>query len=169
MAFALAKKEMKNEISVHDNFLLSYHVDAEDERIVFRTEYRDGSEIEKTDVTFEGVSAYHFEGDIFTSIIFDMEEMAPSSIYKQYEDLFDRKKNYGWPKNWKQKEESFEGYLTRLGLKSYWIQSSSGLDGFVIAKEMRKSTTANQAVDTTAVSAPRWSSRITLTFEERNE
>ena len=143
---------MNEQISVHDNILLGYDVDSQRKRIVFRTEYPHTEEKQKTDVIFEDVKAYHFEGDLFSTIIFDIEEIEPATAMKQIPEVFERRAKHGWPQGWEKKKESFEEFASRLDLKAYWIQSSYGLDGFVLAKSMKK-TSANQALQTTSASA----------------
>ena len=101
------------EISIHDNFLLSYFVDAEKAEIHFHTAYMDVDPNEYTDVVFAGVTAYHFECDNFQTILFDIYEARVNDIYNNNEDLFARLKNYGWPNlEFESKEEllhSMEG------------------------------------------------------------
>ena len=85
------------ETSVHDNFLLSYFVDAENKEICLHTKYPYGEEQEQTDVIFVGVAAYHFESDNLMSIIFDVEETTLEATYLKHQTLFERLRNYAWP------------------------------------------------------------------------
>lgn len=125
-----------SEPSVHDNFVLSYTVDGEARRITVRTEYRDREPNERTDVVFEGVLAYHFEGDTLNSILFDIEQAPLGHILDVHRELFARLKNRGWPVP---AYDSESGLLERLesdGVKAFVVHSSYGMDGFVLAKEM---------------------------------
>lgn len=146
---------MSEEISVHDNHLLGYEVDSTKGRIVFHTEYPHNEPKEKTDVIFEGVLAYHFEGDLFSSIIFDIEETKLEYALKQNVGLLERREKHGWPQGWERKNETLEEYLNRKELKVYGIQSSYGLDGLVFARSMKKQN-ANKAVVSTPLRAPRF-------------
>ena len=137
---------MNEKISVHDNRILGYEVDAINKSIIIKTDYGDSGNDEQTDIIFEGVLAYHFEGDLFRSIIFDVEEIDSESAIPS--DLLERKKNCGWPQGWDSKSESIGAYITRLNLKAFGIQSSYGLNGFVIAETMTKKI-ANQKVEPT--------------------
>src|SRR5262245_26994375 len=85
------------EISVHDNVILSYVVDAEGRRITLHTVYYDREPHERTDVVFSGVLAYHFEGDTFGTVLFEIGAVPIGQVFDDYEALFTRQKNYGWP------------------------------------------------------------------------
>lgn len=78
--------------SVHDNAVLSYTVDTEARKVTLRTAYYGHEPHESTVVVFSQVLAYHFEGDTFGTILFDIEERPPSDIYAAYRDLFQRRK-----------------------------------------------------------------------------
>lgn len=128
---------MCEDISVHDNILLGYEVDSTTRKIVLHTEYPHSVTKEKTDVVFEGVRAYHFEGDLFSSIIFDVEETELEYVLNQNQGLLERREKHGWPQGWERRKESLEEYLNRNGLRVYGLQCSYGLDGLVFAKSMK--------------------------------
>ena len=60
--------------SVHDNQIIAYEVDAESRRITLHTRFNQGELVEHTDILFDGVLAYNFEGDNFGNIIFSVAE-----------------------------------------------------------------------------------------------
>ena len=74
---------MTMDISVHDNFLVSYEVLCRQREIRLHTEFRDKEPIECTDVIFRGVEAYHFDHDNFETIIFDITEVPVEDILVQ--------------------------------------------------------------------------------------
>jgi hypothetical protein len=128
---------MAAEISVHDNLILSYTVECEQRRITLHTAFFDNEPNEYTDVTFSGVVAYHFEGDTFGTILFDISEVPPLTVYEDYEEVFVRRRNYGWPVlQYGAKEELLDKFNPE-GIKAYRISSSYGMDGFVLAREIR--------------------------------
>ena len=129
---------MSGQISVHDNILLGYEVCSETKKIILHTEFRDGGEEDRvtTDVVFTDVLGYHFEGDLFTSIIFGVWEESIDAALHHHPDLLERRVRYGWPQGWESKKESLEAYLKRKNLKVYRLQSSYGMDGFVMAASM---------------------------------
>jgi len=128
---------MSDEISVHDNFVLSYTVDCRERRITFRTAYLDGEKNEYTDIIFSGVTAYHFERDNLGSILFDVEKVSPERVYADYCDVFERNKNYGWLKIRYDTEVELMAALKAQAVKGFLIWSSYGMTGFVLAQEMR--------------------------------
>ncbi len=123
------------EISVHDNFVLSYHVDAQQKEIRLQTAYFDGDNDERTEVIFREVAAYHFECDNFSNVVFDIEETELSDIYKANLALFERLKNYGWPCLYNDAAGLLE-QMRHEGVKGFVIHASSGLCGWVWARAM---------------------------------
>ncbi len=122
--------------SVHDNLVLSYTVEAKERRVTLRTAYLDQEPHEHTLVIFSDVLAYHFEGDTFGTILFDIEEVSPADIYAAYPDVFVRRKHHGWPAVEYWTKEGLMDALQARGIKSYLISSSCGMDGFVMAAAM---------------------------------
>jgi phosphoglycolate phosphatase-like HAD superfamily hydrolase len=121
--------------SVHDNVLLSYTVDAKKAQIVLHTAYYDQ---ERTDVIFLGVEAYDFECDNFQNILFDIEEVEPTSLYDKHLERFERLKNHGWP--WisleiKSRDELLHA-LRERGVRGFEISSTLGLEGWVWARSI---------------------------------
>jgi hypothetical protein len=126
------------EISIHDNYLLSYFVDAEKAEIHLHTAFLDGDANEYTDVIFAGVAAYHFESDNFKTILFDIHESELSDIYEGEQNLFERLKNYGWPTLKYESKEELLTLMQKRGVKGFVIHSSYGLSGWIWAKSMTK-------------------------------
>lgn len=122
--------------SVHDNFILSYEVRCDTKEIRLRTEYRDRSPIEKTDVVFSGVEAYHFEGDNFQNIILDIMESTPSELVAKNAELFERGRKYGWPGTWNSSPEKLLAFINARQLQGYELYSSYGMTGWVLAVRM---------------------------------
>lgn len=127
------------EISVHDNFLVSYEVCCERREIRLHTEFRDvGEPFEHTDVIFTGVSAYHFWQDCFDNIIFDIDETAPETIFRDHRVEFEAGWKYGWPGDWGKTEQSALAHFREHGVRGFILQSSCGMDGWILAKKMEK-------------------------------
>ncbi len=127
------------EISVHDNFLVSYEVLSEQRQIRLHTEFRDkGEPFEHTDVVFTGVSAYHFWQDCFANIIFDIDETAPEAVYNGHRAEFEAGWRYGWPGDWGKTEEAALAYFRKHGVRGFTLQSSCGMAGWILAKTMEK-------------------------------
>ena len=127
------------DISVHDNFLISYSVLCQKREIHLNTTFLDKEPYEYTDVIFSGVNLYHFECDNFQTIIFDIEEAEIEDIYSEYEYLFSRLKNYGWITfAYESKEDLFQKMCEKK-VKAFTINSSYELVGWIWAEKMRKS------------------------------
>ena len=130
------------EISVHDNFLISYEVLCEEREIHLHTAFLDSEPHEYTDVIFHGVAAYHFAGDNLHTIIFNVEEVDVEEIYSEYEGMFVESKNYAWPMPY----ASREALLRKMNdekVRGFIIHSSYGLGGWIWARGMRKELKGN--------------------------
>lgn len=127
------------ELSVHDNFLVSYEVLCEQREIRLHTEFRDvalGAPFEYTDVVFRGVFAYHFQQDTLMNIIFDIEEVAVTDILEKSQALFAAGRPYGWPRVEGSPQPNLEAYLSANDVRGFEIASSYGLSGWVLAQSM---------------------------------
>lgn len=120
------------EISVHDNRIISYTVYSDLREIRICTEFED----EFTDVIFSDVEIYHFEGDNFRNIIFDIYEEDLTESYEQNSNLFSKLKNYGWIKFTYNSKKDLILKVKEMNLKAFVIHSSFGLNGFVWAKNL---------------------------------
>ena len=124
------------EISVHDNWLVSYCVQAKKKEIRFHTVYPEQDPPEATDVIFTGVVAYQFEGDNFQNIISDVEEIEVEAVYDQNRAMFEKGQKYCWPGAWNNSEESVLTYLAENDIKAYSLWPAMGMGGWVLAKSM---------------------------------
>jgi len=129
---------MAQEISVHDNHLVAYTVLAKEHKIVLQTEYRDREPPEFTDVVFDEVLAYHFENDLFGTIIFDVKEVDLTELLKENTTLFDNGWRYGWPRGWEKQKEDITDFVIRMDMRAYEISASYGMTGWVLARKMNK-------------------------------
>jgi hypothetical protein len=126
------------ERSVHDNRIIRYLVDSEHRRIVLYTKFDDERDPpEFTDIVFEGVLAYHFEGDNFDNIIFSVEESSLSKLMSENRELFIRGRDYHWPGSWNESPEAALHYFESEGGRAFAISSSYGMAGWVVAQECR--------------------------------
>jgi len=125
-------------LSVHDNTCSGYRFDGEARTLTIETEYPSGAEREgKTDVIFEGVWCHHLESVQDGNIIFDIEAVELSRLEQEFRGLFERLRNYGWPRL-EMKQDSLSEIIARHHLKAYRIGSSYGMEGFVIAESVRQ-------------------------------
>lgn len=131
---------MKNsrEISIHDNSLLGYEVDAAKQKITLRTEFIEASTSEKTDVIFSDVIAYHFVNDSFSTILYGIKEIDSNQIVMENWMAFEEGwKSSGWPGEWATSKEKASAYISQNSIQGFSIESSIGMSGWVLAKSMR--------------------------------
>ncbi|QIF03031.1 hypothetical protein [Roseimicrobium sp. ORNL1] len=124
-------------LSVHDNNIYSYEFDSRSRNLVLRTVFKFTEPHEFTDVWFLDVWCHHLEGVLGGDIIERIVEWGLDYELKNFGDLFDRLKNQiGWPPvDWN--KETLHEAVARLNLRVWHINPSYGMEGFVIAKEMR--------------------------------
>ncbi len=126
-------------VSIHDNKLISYTVNEEKSEILFKTIFQDSAPSEYTNVTFSNVAAYYFENHSLSlgTIIFDMEETEANSIMEANWNKIEEGKKYGWPGGWASTKDNASAYFKENNIKGYYINSSCGLCGWVLAENMK--------------------------------
>ena len=124
----------EKKISIHDNFLLGYEVRNTEREIVLKTEYREGHSTDRTDVVFTHVIAYSLIDDAFDTILFDVAEMDVNTFLEENWDVFEAGRKSGWPGNWVSSIENTKTYLAQNSIRAYSIESSVGMNGWVLAK-----------------------------------
>ena len=125
------------ERSVHDNRIVAYQVDAERRRIVLHTRDEEPVPAEQTDIVFEGVLAYYFEGDNLGSILAGVKEIALEQLVGKNRALFEREHKYAWPGPWNTSPEASLHHFQSNGAKAFEISSYYGLAGWVVADACR--------------------------------
>ena len=124
-------------LSVHDNLLVSYEVQCEKRVITLRTEFREKSKTKEfTNVVFKGVEAYHFQGDAFGNIIFDVAEFPTEQLLKDFGSEVSELYRYNARPEWASNLASAPEHLESEGIKGFVLSSSYGLGGWILAKEM---------------------------------
>ena len=130
--------------SIHDSLLIGYEVDGKKRTIVLHTEPHQGGGEAFVDVIFTGVVAYQFEGDAMGNIIFEIEP-APASDYDETATvIIEQQRQHGGMPQWDAKTETLQQHCDRCGLKLFNIQSSYGLDGWVMAATMTKAVVTDR-------------------------
>jgi hypothetical protein len=127
------------EISVHDNFVKSYSVDADKREIILHTVYRGGGANESTDIVFSDVAAYRLTGDNFQTILFDVTETSLEQVLEMDRSVFAAEKNYAWPIHYQTESDLLEN-MSGQGMRAFLVHSSYGMGGWVWAKSMNKVT-----------------------------
>jgi len=109
-------------------------VDGKTRTITLHTEPHQGGGEAFVDVIFAGVVAYQFEGDAMSNIIFGIELALPEYADEIAKMIVEQQRQHGIMPDWNRTGETLEQHCDRAGLTLFSIQSSYGLDGWVIAK-----------------------------------
>ena len=117
---------------VHDNEILSYYVDICNKTLQISTKYCDK---EKTLITFTGFIAHRFENVTYSNIILGITQVHIDYFINENMDMLNDGLRYAFPIFARNCEE-LRAYLKENEQKVFEISSSSGLSGFVIAKEI---------------------------------
>ena len=116
---------------LHDNRILRYCADFEAHTLRMDTQTEAG---EKVSVHFTGLLAHWFENVIQDNILFGMDEISVGGFFERYKDLLDGTISYGFPACCSIKE--LRERMEREKIRSFVIDASLGLCGFVLAKEV---------------------------------
>ena len=119
--------------SVHDNVILSYRVDLQNDQIIIYTEYDNSRIVKETDIIFTDVFGHRFEQPLKGSIILCISESPISSFVEGNSELLLKSKDYGWPAMFESLEE-LQQVLIEGDYKYIDLMSSYGMNGWVVAK-----------------------------------
>lgn len=106
------------------------------QEIHFHTAFSGQEPPELTDVVFTGVVGYQFERDNFQTIISSIEETEAEIIYAEERETFEAGRKYCWPGVWNTSDETVLTYLIENEIKGFYLASSLGMVGWVLAKSM---------------------------------
>ncbi len=123
--------QMQSFDNLHDNRVLRYCADFEAHTLHMDTQAEDG---EMVSIHFTGLLAHWFENVIQYNILFGMDEISVDGFFEQYEALLDHYLQYGFPACCN--AEELRERMTREKIRTFVIDSSLGLCGFVLAQEV---------------------------------
>lgn len=119
--------------SLRDNLLVSYEVSSEDHRIVLRTECRRTVPVERTEVRFAGVEAYHFRDDAFGGAVIGLETVPVEKVLSEHRaEIAASAPRAGW--RWAADLETAADVLRAEQVQGFELTSSRGLSGWVLAR-----------------------------------
>ena len=119
--------------NLHDNEILSYEVNLRNKNIIISTNYYG---TKTANIYFNEVLAHNFENEISYSTICELGEYSSiNSFIRDYSDLLERGKSQSWPMDYKTFDELEEKLIKGL-YKCYFISSSYGLSGWILAKSV---------------------------------
>ena len=117
--------------------MVAYEVDGERRRIVLHTQFEAKESVERTDIIFENVVAYYFEGDNFGTILLSVDELSIPELVASNRHLFEEGSRYAWPGPWNNSLEESVRYMQAAGAKAFQICSAYGLGGWAVAASCR--------------------------------
>lgn len=125
---------------VHDNQIVSYHVDVDDHilTLVTRSEAK-----ETTEIVFTGWMAHRFENVSRSNIIFGITQVTIDYYINTNEDFLKESMRYAFPACFNS-IGALRQHLIEGKYNIYEVSSSQGLTGTVIAKDI-KINVSNQA------------------------
>jgi hypothetical protein len=124
---------------LHDALLVGYEVDGERGRLILSLRPHHGSAPGPFRIEFEGVFAHRFDAPLLPAIVLDLEQApAQALIEEEWDDIQLRARRNGWPGGpWKIGDlQAARAWVEREGLKAYWLSSSYGLDGWILARSV---------------------------------
>ena len=125
-----------NEISIHDNIVTGYTVSCTERRLTIHTAFREAQPNERTDVVFHEVETYHFPREDMSTILFGIAECPIEQILEEFSLEFESGKEFAWPGFWNKSPEACIKHYSERNCRAWWISSSIGMEGFVIAQSM---------------------------------
>lgn len=123
---------------IHDNIITAYQVDFEEERLILKTKYCEGSAHELTDVIFSGYFAHTFIHAFKGSILLDIEERSMERFWESEGELLEANRSYAWPIWYQTKhtKEELTDFLQENDYRIFEISSAYGLSGWVLSRNM---------------------------------
>ncbi len=117
---------------VHDNEIISYQVDLHNKTLQLFTKYQSA---EKASILFTEVMAHRFEDVIYCNIINRISQLSIDYFINENRELLEESRKYAFP-IYTDNIEALQSRLKEKELKIFQIDSTLGLCGFVIAKEI---------------------------------
>lgn len=126
--------------SVHDNVVDAIEVRPFDGTLTIRTRnpYATSDAPDVTEVRFDGVAAYSLKDVLFRTgnILFDIVEEPILDLFAASASDLAEGARYGWPDLLGDSPEQKAESARQLGLRAWEINSSLGMSGWVVAREM---------------------------------
>lgn len=126
--------------SFHDDFVVAYEVNCESRQIKLHTkpDPRDVAKREQPPRTiiFNGVEGYQFENDAFGNIIFSLAAISIEQVLTDHGSRIVESYRAAGAPGWAADLASATRALKANGVKGFYLNSSYGLSGWVLAKEV---------------------------------
>jgi hypothetical protein len=122
--------------NVHDNEIISYEINLQKKEIVLHTKKNNTCILRKVNIVFSNVFAHYFKYEVSGSIVLGIENGELVDFLSDNKELLTEGYNYCWPSDYSTLEELMEK-LESEGYSYFIINSSYGLNGWVLAKETK--------------------------------
>ncbi len=116
----------------HDSKVLNYQVNFE---CLILEVYVENEQNEQRKVIFEDFFMFHFEDQLPNSILLDIVEDDIDMFCRENNDLLEKGKDYYWGIDYDNFQQ-LNNHLKDNNYRYFKIQSSYGLNGWVLAKEL---------------------------------
>jgi hypothetical protein len=124
--------------TLHDHHVRSFSVDANAKTLRLGTAWPHAAGPAFAEGVFEGVEAYVMVGDALGTIIFDVEEVDPVSLYEEFgASMRLTYERSGGHAPWVRAVDTAREFLNARSIKGYAVNSSIGLTGAVWAEGYR--------------------------------
>lgn len=117
---------------VHDSKILSYQINFETLKIEMTIDTETGQQAK---IVFHDICIYYFKDQLPGSILLDLVEEDINQFAHENKKVLETGKDYYWPIDYNQEEELIH-YLQNNDYRYYKIQSSYGLNGWVLSKSV---------------------------------
>jgi len=117
---------------IHDSKILNYQVNFEYLILEINVENEQNEQIK---IIFEDFFVFHFEDQLSKSILLDIVEEDVDMFCRENKVLLEKGKNYYWPIDYDNFKE-VDNHLKNNNYRYFKIQSSYGLNGWVLAKKL---------------------------------
>ncbi|WP_288394139.1 hypothetical protein [uncultured Vagococcus sp.] len=121
----------EDEIMIHDYSILDYNINFKEKKIKFTFQ----KEEKYSTVEFFEFLTYNFNFPLEFNIIYEIQQYSIENFLDTNKELLDKWKNQFWPIDY-ENEIELKKYLIDNNYNYYYISSSYGLEGWVLAKDI---------------------------------
>jgi hypothetical protein len=120
---------------VHDSLLVGYSVNSESQELVLSLRPHHGSAPSPFKITFSGAVAHCFDAPLLPAILYDIISVPAEQLITDEWPLIEHgQRATGWPGSWAVSLVSATHFAQSSNLQGFYINSSFGLSGWVLAK-----------------------------------
>lgn len=123
--------------TIHDSLLVGYSVNSETRDLILSLQPHRGSAPSPFNVVFHGTMAHSFEWPLLPAILFGITPVNVDSMLQESWPSIERGfRACGWPGPWADTLANAQNFARTAPLQAFEIDSSYGLSGWVLARDM---------------------------------